>query len=99
MLVNQSIISDLKAIIAHSNDRAVRAVDHQRTLMYWHIGKRIFEEEQQSKDRADYGGFLIKIPFGTVTARIWKWLFPSVRLISIVNFTVLSQLCTHWMHN
>lgn len=60
MLVNQSIISDLKAIIAHSNDRAVRAVDHQRTLMYWHIGKRIFEEEQQSKDRADYGGFLIK---------------------------------------
>ncbi|WP_421941054.1 PDDEXK nuclease domain-containing protein [Pedobacter sp.] len=60
MLVNQSIISDLKAIIAQSNDRAVRAVDHQRTLMYWHIGKRIFEEEQQSKDRADYGSFLIK---------------------------------------
>lgn len=28
--------------------------------MYWHIGKRIFEEEQQSKDRADYGSFLIK---------------------------------------
>lgn len=60
MLVNQSIISDLKAIIAHSNDRAVRAVDHQRTLMYWHIGKWIFEEEQQSKGRADYGSFLIK---------------------------------------
>lgn len=60
MLVNQSIISDLKAIIAQSNDRAVRAVDHQRTLMYWHIGKRIFEEEQQSKDRADYGSFLMK---------------------------------------
>lgn len=23
--------------------------------MYWHIGKRIFDEEQDGKDRADYG--------------------------------------------
>ncbi len=29
-------------------------------LMYWHIGKRIFEEEQQGQDRADYGAYLIK---------------------------------------
>lgn len=28
--------------------------------MYWHIGKRIFEEEQQVKDHADYGKFLTK---------------------------------------
>lgn len=29
-------------------------------LMYWHIGKRIFEEEQQGQERADYGAYLIK---------------------------------------
>ncbi|SMD08260.1 Protein of unknown function [Pedobacter africanus] len=28
--------------------------------MYWHIGQRIFLEEQEGKDRADYGKFLIK---------------------------------------
>ena len=28
--------------------------------MYWQIGKVIFEEEQQGKDRADYGTYLIK---------------------------------------
>ena len=28
--------------------------------MYWHLGKRIFEEEQQGKQRADYGTYLIK---------------------------------------
>ena len=28
--------------------------------MYWHIGRRIFEEEQLGKDRADYGTYLIK---------------------------------------
>src|SRR5690606_21616788 len=58
MLINKSIITDIKTIIARSKDKAVRAVDHQRTLMYWHIGKRIFEEEQQGKDRADYGKYL-----------------------------------------
>ncbi|WP_353185835.1 PDDEXK nuclease domain-containing protein [Parapedobacter lycopersici] len=47
-------------MIAQSRHNAIRAVDHQRTLMYWHIGKRIFEEEQEGKDRADYGTFLIK---------------------------------------
>ncbi|WP_257656688.1 PDDEXK nuclease domain-containing protein [Parapedobacter lycopersici] len=60
MTRNQSIIADIKAIIAQSRHNAIRAVDHQRTLMYWHIGKRIFEEEQEGKDRADYGTFLIK---------------------------------------
>lgn len=58
MLVNQSIITDIKAIISQSRDNAIHAVDHQRTQMYWHIGKRIFEEEQEGKNRADYGKYL-----------------------------------------
>ena len=49
MLINQSIIADIKAIIAQSKEKAIRTIDHQRTLMYWHIGKRIFEEEQEEK--------------------------------------------------
>lgn len=58
MLADPSIISDIKAIISNAKEKAVRAVDHQRTLMYWEIGKRIFEEEQEGKDRADYGKYL-----------------------------------------
>jgi hypothetical protein len=60
MLINQSIIPDIKAIIATARDKAIRAVDTERTHMYWQIGKRIFEEEQQGKDRAEYGTYLIK---------------------------------------
>lgn len=60
MFIHPSIITDIKSIIAQSKEKVIRAVDHQRTLMYWHIGKRIFEEEQQGKDRADYGTYLIK---------------------------------------
>lgn len=29
--------------------------------MYWKIGKRILEEEQQGKERAEYGTYLIKL--------------------------------------
>jgi len=60
MIVSQSIIKDIKAIIHNAKDKAIRLVDQERTLMYWHIGKRIFEEEQEGKDRAGYGDYLTK---------------------------------------
>ena len=60
IIVNPSIIKDIKFLIAKSKDNAIKSVDHQRTLMYWHIGKRIFEEEQEGKDRAGFGDYLIK---------------------------------------
>jgi len=60
MIVNQSVITDIKAIIVNAKDKAIRLVDHERTLMYWQVGKRIFEEEQQGKDRADYGNYLTR---------------------------------------
>lgn len=60
MLVNQSVVTEIKSIIALAKDKAIRAVDNERTLMYWHIGQRIFEEEQQGKERAGYGEYLIK---------------------------------------
>ncbi len=60
MQINKSLIADIKQIIEQSRENAIRSVDLQRVQMYWHIGKRIFEEEQQGKDRADYGTYLIK---------------------------------------
>lgn len=60
MEMNQSLIHEIKSIILQSRGRAVRAIDHARVLMYWNIGKRIFEEEQAGKERAGYGSFLIK---------------------------------------
>ncbi|NWL03631.1 hypothetical protein DM790_22660 [Flavobacterium collinsii] len=60
MIQNQSLIPDIKTIIETSKERAIRAVDNERTTMYWSIGKRIFEEEQQEKERTDYETYLIK---------------------------------------
>ena len=60
MQLSQSLLSEIKSIIARSQEQAIRAVDHARVLIYWHVGERIFEEEQQGKERADYGKQLIR---------------------------------------
>jgi len=59
MNLNESIITDIHSIINKARESAIRAVDHERVIMYWHIGKRIFEEEQHGRDRAVYGERLI----------------------------------------
>ena len=59
-LNSKSFIDDVKSIIDSARQNAVRSVDFCRVRMYWDIGKRIFEEEQDGKDRADYGSYLIK---------------------------------------
>lgn len=59
-LTKPAFLSDVKHIIDTARNNAVRSVDFCRVQMYWHIGQRIFEEEQQGKERADYGKYLIK---------------------------------------
>ena len=60
MKQENGFVNDIKQIIVTSRNQAVRSVDFCRVQMYWNIGRRIFEEEQQGKDRADYGSYLIK---------------------------------------
>ena len=58
--VKSSLLNDVREINSAARTQAVRSVDSCRVQMYWHIGRRIFEEEQLGKDRADYGTYLIK---------------------------------------
>ncbi len=60
MLLKKEIIQQIRSIIATTKERAILSVDTERVLMYWQIGRVIFEEEQQGKERADYGKYLIK---------------------------------------
>ena len=54
------LYQDARQIIETARSNAVRSVDFCRVQMYWKLGKRIFEEEQQGKERADYGKYIIK---------------------------------------
>lgn len=56
----QNVIQDIQGIITQARERAVRSVNFERVMMYWQIGKRIFEDDQQGEERAEYGTYLIK---------------------------------------
>lgn len=54
------LYDEVREIIASARQNAVRSVDFSRVQMYWQIGRRIQEEEQKGKERADYGAYLLK---------------------------------------
>lgn len=54
------LYQEVREIIASARQNAVRSVDFCRVQMYWQIGRRILEEEQKGKERADYGTYLLK---------------------------------------
>jgi predicted nuclease of restriction endonuclease-like (RecB) superfamily len=63
-----SLLSSIRHIILQSRQSAVRSVNHALTLMYWHIGQAIVEDEQQGHQRAVYGKALIKTLSETLVA-------------------------------
>ncbi len=54
------LYNEVREIISSARQNAVRSVDFSRVQMYWQIGRRIQEEEQKGKERADYGTYLLK---------------------------------------
>ncbi len=57
--LNLNFIQDIREIVTTAQANAVRSVEFHRVEMYWKLGERIFVEEQQEKDRAEYGSYLV----------------------------------------
>ena len=55
-----SLLQSIRQLIAEAQERATRSVNFERVLLYWNIGSHIVEEEQNGKERADYGRALIQ---------------------------------------
>lgn len=60
LTINNSFLNDIGDIIEHGRQQAYAAANQMAVLTYWHIGKRIVEEEQHGEARAQYGTQLIK---------------------------------------
>lgn len=54
-----AIITDIKDIISSGQKIAYNATNKAMILTYWHVGKRIVEQEQNGNERAQYGQALI----------------------------------------
>lgn len=57
---HNSLINEIKSILKNAQAKAISAVNSAMVFAYWEIGKRIIEEEQNGKEKADYGAFLLK---------------------------------------
>jgi len=57
---NSPLIADIKLILAKARQKAYSAVNSAMVEAHWQIGKRIVEEEQQGKERANYGEEILK---------------------------------------
>ncbi len=58
-LAPSAFYDDIRTIIQSARNSVKTAVNTAMVQAYWHIGKRIIEQEQQGKARANYGDELI----------------------------------------
>lgn len=54
-----SIYQRIREILENARNKVYRAANFEMVLAYWNVGKEIVEEEQQGKERADYGTYLL----------------------------------------
>ena len=57
--MSQDFYQGVKAVLEQARQSAYRAVNFAMVMTNWEIGRLIVEEEQQRKDRAEYGKALI----------------------------------------
>lgn len=59
--IESSFVSDIKRIVDEGRRLAYGAVNAVMIETYWHIGRRIVEQEQNGEKRAEYGTQLIEM--------------------------------------
>ena len=55
MEISNNYINEIKKILKNARQKAYTAVNSVMVEAYWEIGRRIVEEEQNGKERAEYG--------------------------------------------
>jgi predicted nuclease of restriction endonuclease-like (RecB) superfamily len=60
MAMGVNYIVEIKCILSEARKKSYAAINSTMVEAYWQIGKRIVEEEQHGKTRADYGESLIQ---------------------------------------
>ena len=60
MEISNNYINEIKKILKNARQKAYTAVNSAMVEAYWKIGRRIVEEEQSGRERAEYGKEIIK---------------------------------------
>ena len=68
----RTFVDDIKEIVKRGQKAAYGVVSAVMTETYWNIGKRIVEQEQKGKERAEYGKHLIDLLSEELTKEFGK---------------------------
>lgn len=104
---NRGVLADIRKIIEQGRRQAYAAANQTIVLTYWHIGRRIVEEEQQGEKRAQYGKRLIKMlaeqlvpvygnAFSKRNLDYFRQFYLSFSDLEIVNARVHNLTWTHF---
>lgn len=72
ILYNSEFIQEIRQIITHARQKAYAAINSSMVEAYWQMGKRIVEQEQLGKERANYGTQLLKLLSRELTKEFGK---------------------------
>jgi hypothetical protein len=67
-----SVLTDVSTVIEAARTSVARSVNCIMTAVYWFIGRRIVEFEQEGEERADYGEEVLKRLSADLTGRFGR---------------------------
>lgn len=101
-----SMVNDIKSILNKARENAYASINQNILYSNWQIGRRIVEEEQNGKERADYGTQLLKALSQQLVSDIGKeynvrnlWYYKQFYL-SFPDWQIVNA-CVHnlkWTH-
>ncbi len=100
-------ISEIKSILEQARQKAYYAVNSAMVEAYWLVGKRIVEEEQNGKEKAEYGEAVLKNLSIALTSEFGKgFSYANLRnfrqfFLTYPNAEICYTVCSKlsWSHN
>lgn len=100
-------ITEIRLILEQARQKAYQAVNSAMVEAYWLIGKRIVEEEQEGKEKAEYGEAVLKKLSIALTTEFGKgFSYANLRnfrqfYLTYPNKEICYTVCSKltWSHN
>ena len=80
--LDPAFVRDIRKLLEQARQKTYATVHFIMVETYWQLGRRIVEEEQQGKERADYGAFLIRELSRSLSSELGK----GFALANLKNF-------------
>ena len=99
--INPKLFEDVKALVVTAKTNVIVHTNYQMTLLYWNMGKRIYEDIMQA-ERSEYGKTIITSLAKQLSAEFGKGGLVRIFYIKwsvFMRVFLTSQLLRHCRNN